>query len=249
MDDGPTEQKVALITGGAKGIGRGVALDLAARHWRIAICYRTSAQQADEVVRAATQSGSESVAFPCDVSDAGAAAGLVRQVHAKWGRIDALINGAGPYHRVPLLEETLEGWHAMFDNNLHPVFYLTRAVMPIMKAQKWGRIVSFSMANAEQLIAQPQLTAHYLTKVGLLALSRSFAKVIAADGITMNCVSPGFIDSGSAPQGELERMVKFIPAGYVGTVDDAVSAVRFLLSDEARYVNGANIQLSGAWGV
>ena len=150
---------------------------------------------------------------------------------------------------VPLLEETLEGWHAMFDNNLHPVFYLTRAVIPIMKAQKWGRIVSFSMANAEQLIAQPQLTAHYLTKVGLLALSRSFAKVIAADGITMNCVSPGFIDSGSAPPGELERMVKFIPAGYVGTVDDAVSAVRFLLSDEARYVNGASIQLSGAWGV
>ena len=137
----------------------------------------------------------------------------------------------------------------MFDNNLHPVFYLSQAVIPMMQQQRWGRIVSFSMANAEQLIAQPQLTAHYITKVGLLALSRSFAKLIAADGITMNCVSPGFIDSGSAPDGELERMVKYIPAGYVGTVDDAVSAVRYLLSDEARYVNGANIQVSGAWGV
>jgi len=241
--------KVALITGGAKGIGRGVALDLAARGWRVAVCYRASAKDADEVVRAAAQGGSEALALQCDVSDARAAAGLVRRVHEKWGRIDALVNGAGPYHRVPLLEETLEGWHAMFDNNLHPVFYLTRAVIPIMKAQKWGRIVSFSMANAEQLIAQPQLTAHYLAKVGVLALSRSFARVIAADGITMNCVSPGFIDSGSAPAGELERMVKFIPAGYVGTIDDAVSAVRFLLSEEARYVNGAHIQLSGAWGV
>ena len=78
----------------------------------------------------------------------------------------------------------------MFDNNLHPVFYLVRAVIPLMKARKWGRIVSFTMANAEQLIAQPQLTAHYITKVGLLALSRSFARVIAADGITMNCVAP-----------------------------------------------------------
>jgi 3-oxoacyl-[acyl-carrier protein] reductase len=105
------------------------------------------------------------------------------------------------------------------------------------------------MANAEQLIAQPQLTSHYISKVGLLALSRSFARLIARDGITMNCVSPGFIDSGSAPEGELERMVKSIPAGYVGTVDDVVAAVRFLVSDEARYVNGANIQLSGAWGV
>ena len=137
----------------------------------------------------------------------------------------------------------------MFDNNLHPVFYLTRAVIPIMKAQKWGRIVCFSMANAEQLIAQPQLTAHYIAKVGLLALSRSFAKLIAPDGITMNCVAPGFIDSGSAPEGELERMVKYIPAGYAGSLDDAVGAVRFLLSDEARYVNGANLQVSGAWGI
>ena len=174
---------------------------------------------------------------------------LVERVHQEFGRIDALINGAGPYHRVSLLQETNAGWHGMFDNNLHPVFYLTQAVLPIMKAQKWGRIVSFTMANAEQLIAQPQLTAHYIAKVGLLALSRSFAKLIAADGITMNCVGPGFIDSGSAPKEELDRMVKTIPAGYVGSVDDAVSAVRYLLSDEARYVNGANIQLSGAWGV
>ena len=75
------------------------------------------------------------------------------------------------------------------------------------------------------------------------------AKLIAKDGITMNCVSPGFIDSGSAPDGELERMVKFIPAGYVGTVEDAAGAVRFLLSEEARYVNGASIQVSGGWGV
>jgi 3-oxoacyl-[acyl-carrier protein] reductase len=148
-----------------------------------------------------------------------------------------------------LLKETNDSWHSMFDNNLHPVFYLTQAVIPIMKERQWGRIVSFSMANAEQLIAQPQLTAHYIAKVSLLALSRSFAKLIAADGITMNCVSPGFIDSGSAPKDELDKMVKFIPAGYIGSVADAVGAVRFLLSDEARYVNGANIQLSGAWGV
>jgi 3-oxoacyl-[acyl-carrier protein] reductase len=242
-------QKVVLITGGAKGIGRGVALDLAAHGWAVAICYRTSAKEAGDVINSVKQSGGGGMAIKSDVSDPQAAAALVQQVHQEWGRIDALIHGAGPYHRVSLLQETLEGWHSMFDNNLHPVFYLTRAVMPIMKERKWGRIVCFSMANAEQLVAQPQLTAHYISKVGLLALSRSFAKLIAADGITMNCVSPGFIDSGSAPKEELERMIKFIPAGYVGTVDDAVSAVRFLLSNEARYVNGANIQLSGAWGV
>ena len=243
------DRKVALISGGARGIARAVALDLAANGWAVAICYRTSADEASEVVDSVRQKGGLALADQCDVSDAEAAVAWVERVQREWGRVDALINGAGPYHRVSLLEETNEGWHSMFDNNLHPVFYLARAVIPLMKERKWGRIVSFSMANAEQLIAQPQLTAHYITKVGLLALSRSFARLIAADGITMNCVSPGFIDSGSAPQGELDRMVKFIPAGYVGTVDDAVGAVRFLLSDDARYVNGANIQLSGAWGV
>jgi 3-oxoacyl-[acyl-carrier protein] reductase len=244
-----SEPKVALITGGARGIARAVTLDLASRGWSVAICYRTSGKEAAEVMNAVKQAGSEGLAFQSDVSNPTSARDLVRSVHEEWGRIDALIHGAGPYHRVSLLQETNEGWHSMFDNNLHPVFYLTQAVIPIMKEQKWGRIICFSMANAEQLIAQPQLTAHYIAKVGLLALSRSFAKLVAADGITMNCISPGFIDSGSAPDGELQRMVKFIPAGYAGTVDDAASAARFLLSDEARYVNGANIQLSGAWGV
>jgi 3-oxoacyl-[acyl-carrier protein] reductase len=244
-----TNNRVALITGGARGIGRAVALDLASSGWSVAICYRTSVKQAAEVIDAVRQKGVDALALKSDVSNPDTAANLVKQVNQKWGRIDALINGAGPYHRVSLLQETNDGWHSMFDNNLHPVFYLTQAVIPIMREHKWGRIVCFSMANAEQLIAQPQLTAHYITKVGLLALARSYARLIAPDGITMNCVSPGFIDSGSAPKEELERMVKLIPAGYVGSVDDAASAVRFLLSDEARYVNGANIQLSGAWGV
>jgi len=242
-------QRVALITGGAKGIGRAVALDLATRGWAVAICYRTSVIEADQVINTVHANGGTAWAVQCDVSRTEAAERLVEQVRQQWGRIDALINSAGPYHRISLLQETVEGWHSMFDNNLHPVFYLTRAVIPMMRERKWGRIVSFSMANAEQLIAQPQLTAHYISKVGLLALSRSFAKLVAADGITMNCVAPGFIDSGSAPQEELPRMVKLIPAGYVGSVDDAVAVVRFLLSEEARYVNGANIQLSGAWGV
>lgn len=241
--------RVALITGGARGIGRGVALDLAARGWSVAICYRTSAQAAAETIGAVSARGVNGLALQSDVADPGAALELVKKVHGEWGRIDALINGAGPYHRISLLNETNAGWHEMFDNNLHPVFYLTQAILPIMKAQKWGRIVCFTMANAEQLIAQPNLTAHYISKVGILALARSFAKMIAADGITMNCVAPGYIDSGSAPNEELDRALKTIPAGYLGSVDDAVAAVRFLLSDEARYVNGANIQVSGGWGV
>ena len=241
--------KVALITGGARGIGRAVALDLASQGWSIAICYRTSAKEANEVIDTVKACGVGGSALQCDVSDPKAAVAWVKRMHQEWGRIDALINGAGPYHRISLLEETDEGWHSMFDNNLHPVFYLSKAAIPIMKEQKWGRIICFSMANAEQLIAQPQLTAHYITKVGLLVLARSLARLVASHGITVNAISPGFIDSGSAPKAELEAAAKRIPAGYVGSVGDTAAVVRFLLSDGARYVNGANIQLSGAWGV
>jgi len=143
-------EKVALITGGARGIGRAVALDLAERGWSVAICYRTSSKEGSEVVEAVKKKGSQGWANQCDVSDPKAAETLVQQVEHKWGRIDALINCAGPYHRVGLLHETVEGWHSMFDNNLHPVFYLSRAIAPGMIERKWGRIVCFSMANADE---------------------------------------------------------------------------------------------------
>jgi 3-oxoacyl-[acyl-carrier protein] reductase len=242
-------ERVALITGGAKGIGRGIALDLAAQQWSIAICYRTSEAEAHKTVLDITQRGGQALAIRCDVSDPTASKDFVAQVEQRWGRIDALINGAGPYHRVNLFEETVEGWNEMFDGNLHSIFYLANAVAPGMKARKSGRIISFSMANADQMISQPDVTAHYIAKAGVLILTRTLAKLLAPHGITVNAISPGFIDSGSAPPEELAGMTKRIPAGYIGTVDDTVGAVRYLLSDEARYVNGANIQISGAWGV
>jgi 3-oxoacyl-[acyl-carrier protein] reductase len=240
---------VAVITGGARGIGRAVALDLAAQQWRVAICYRTSEKDAADTAREISSRGGEPLAVRCDVSDPAAAKSLIAQVEQQWSRIDALINCAGPYHRLNLMDETPEGWNEMFDHNLHPVFYLAHAAAPGMKARKQGRIVNFSMANADQMIAQPEVTAHYIAKAGVLILTKTLAKLLAPHGITVNAVSPGFINSGSAPPDELAGMAKKIPAGYVGEVKDTVSAVKFLLSDEARYVTGTNIHVSGGWGI
>ncbi len=242
-------QHVALITGGAKGIGRGIALDLASRQWKIAVCYRTSDAEAKTTAQEIMQRGGQALAIRCDVSDPTAARTMVTQVEQEWGRVDVLINGAGPYHRINLFDETVEGWNEMFTGNLHPIFYLAQAVAPGMKVRKAGRIISFSMANADQMEAQPDVTAHYIAKAGVLILTRTLAKLLAPYGITVNAISPGFIDSGSAPPQELAAMTKRIPAGYIGTVDDTVAAVRYLLSEDARYVNGANIQISGGWGI
>jgi 3-oxoacyl-[acyl-carrier protein] reductase len=99
------------------------------------------------------------------------------------------------------------------------------------------------------MTGQPQVTAHYISKAGVLILTKTLAKILGGHGITVNAISPGFIASGSAPAEELEKMKKSIPAGTIGELQDVVAAARFLLSEEARYVNGANLQVSGGWGV
>ncbi len=243
------EQRVALITGGARGIGRAVAVALAERGWGVAASYHTSAEQAKSLEAELAALGKRAVVLRADVSDPASAEGLVRRAEAEFGRIDALINCAGSYHRIPLLQESSEGWCSMFNDNLHTVFYLCRAAAPGMIERKWGRIVNFSIAKADQLVGQPFITGHYIAKVGVLILTRSLAKILAPHGITVNSISPGFIESDGNPQQEFAQLTKNIPAGYVGSPQDVVSIICFLLSEEARYVNGTNIHLSGAWGI
>jgi NAD(P)-dependent dehydrogenase (short-subunit alcohol dehydrogenase family) len=242
-------RRVALIPGGARGIGRAIAHALAPRGWDIAICYRKSEDDAQIAVTAVEAAGGAALALPCDVSSPEACAELHEQVQAWRGHVDALIHCAGPFHRVDLLSETPEGWRAMFASNLDSLFFLARLVAPGMVERRWGRMVAFAMANADRVMAQTQITAHYLSKVALLGLVRSFAKALAPNGITANVISPGFIDSGSVEMAELRQMAKNIPAGNVGTLDDVVAAAIYLLSDEASYVNGTNIHVSGGWGI
>lgn len=243
------EPRVALIAGGVRGIGKSLSLALAGRGWRIAACYRNNRQAAAALKSEFSVAGMSALLLQTDVSRPEDAAALIRQVESEYGRIDALIHCIGAYHRIPLMEESIEGWHEMFDHNLHPVFYLSRLAAAGMMQRRWGRIISFSMVNADQQIGQPFVTAHYIAKMGVLALTRSLAKTLAPFGITANTISPGFIETGSVPRDVITQSVKSIPAGYIGSPDDAVGAVCYLLSDEARYVNGTNIHLSGGWGI
>jgi 3-oxoacyl-[acyl-carrier protein] reductase len=243
------EPRVALITGGARGIGREIALRLGARGWSVAFCYRTSAAPAEETRAEVERRGGAALSVCADVSSPAACESLVKQVIDWRGRIDVLINGAGPYHRVDVLAETPEGWREMFASNLDSLFYLARLVAPGMMERQWGRIIAFSMANADRIVAQPTLTAHYLSKVAVLGLVRSLAKALAKHKVTVNAISPGFIDSGSMDPEELKSLAKNIPAGYIGTPADAAGAALYLLSEEAAYVTGASLPVSGGWGL
>lgn len=241
--------KTALITGGAKGIGRAIGVDLAARGYNVAFCYRSSEGAALETAAAIQAAGAQALAVRSDVSDPAQCEALFARVRDELGAPSALVHCAGPYHRIDLLKETPEGWRSMMAHNLDSLFYCARLAAPSMIERKHGRIVAFGMANADRGLAQPQITAHYIAKSGLITLVRTLAKSLAPHGITANVISPGFVASGSAPEEELQKMVKNIPAGYIGAVEDAVSATRYLLSDDARYVNGTNLILSGGWGI
>jgi 3-oxoacyl-[acyl-carrier protein] reductase len=244
-----TEPRVALIAGGVRGIGKAVSLELAGQGWKLAVCYRKSHDDAAALDSELRARGAHALLVRSDVSKPETAESLVRQAESEYGRIDALIHCIGSYRRIPLMEESIEGWHDMFDHNLHSFFYLSRLAAAGMMQRRWGRIVSFSIVNADQQIGQPFITAHYIAKMGVLALTRSLAKTLAPFGVTANTISPGFIETGSVPRDVIAQSMKSIPAGYVGSPDDAVGAVCYLLSDEARYVNGTNIHLSGAWGI
>ncbi len=227
----------ALLVGGTRGIGAALAADLLDAGWAITLASRTT--RAEELeARGANW-------VRCDASDPEACGALVASI----APVDALVVCAGPYHRVPFFKETAEGWRGMFANNLDPVFFLGQAVLPSMRKRGWGRILTFSMSNAAKLQANPRVAAHYVAKAGVVALTRTLSRVGANRGVTANCISPGFIDSGSAPAEELAEMVPKIPAGRIGTLDEVVALARFLLSDEAAYVNGADIPISGGWGL
>jgi 3-oxoacyl-[acyl-carrier protein] reductase len=241
--------RVALIAGGARGIGREIALALAARGWSVALAYRQSAGAAAETATAITARGAAALVVQADVSRPDDCERLVHDVTAWRSRIDALVHAAGPYHRVALRSETPEGWRAMFAHNLDSFFYLSRLVTPGMIQRQWGRILAFSIAHADRLQAQPGLTAYYLAKVGVLGLVRSLAKDLARDHVTVNAISPGFIDTGAMSPEELAARAREIPAGAIGTVMDATHAALYLLSDEAAYVTGSNLHVSGGWGI
>lgn len=241
--------RVALVTGGAGGIGRGVALHLARRGWDVAIAYRSSAAVAAEVVAAARGHGVRAVAVAADLADAAQAEAMHAEVARELGAPDALVHAAGPYHRAHVLDETPAGWREMMSGNLDSFFYCARLVAPAMVSRGWGRIVAYAMANADRMVGLPGLAAHYTAKVGVMALVRTLAKALASHGVTVNAVSPGYIDSGSAPREELSRALPTIPAGRLGTVDDAVAATGFLLSEEAAYITGTSLTVSGGWGI
>jgi 3-oxoacyl-[acyl-carrier protein] reductase len=237
------DRRAALVTGSSKGIGRGIALALARAGYDVAIHYRSSRDEAQAVKLEAESFGARAVTLKADVTKPDEAAALVHGALEAFGRLDALVNNVGNYVRKPLLDLEIEEWHDMMDSNLSATFYTCRAAIPAMRRAGYGRIINIGYAGARNLLARPGIVPYAIAKTGVDLLTKAIAKSEIAHGITANVVAPGVIENSVA------KPITEIPAGRLGRIDELTGAVLYFVSDEAEYVTGQTLEISGGWNL
>lgn len=237
--------KVALVTGASRGIGRAIALALAAEGAKVAVNYATSSSAADAVVAEITAAGGEACAIGADVSQPDQVDNLIAAVTNKWGQIDVLVNNAGITRDTLLLRMKLEDWQTVIDLNLTGVFLCCRAVSKIMLKQKSGRIINITSVSG--LMGNPGQANYSAAKAGVIGFTKTLAKEFASRGITVNAVAPGFIATDMTKDLKgAEEVLKFIPLGRFGEAEEVAGMVRFLAADPAAaYITGQVMNVDG----
>ena len=242
------KNRVAVVTGGTRGIGRGIALGLAREGARIALVYRANKASAQMALRQLQAVGADCVAVETDITDASRAEQLVKTVGDRYGRIDVLVNNVGEFRWGTLAESSVEEWTGIFDSNVTTVFHMCRAALPLMRKGRWGRIINLGAVGAERAFGQAKISAYAAAKAAVVAMSRSLALEEAKNGITVNVVNPSNIDEKDLTLEEARKLKDArYPIGRPPTVDDVAAAVSFFASEEAEYVTGQVVNVSGGW--
>ena len=235
--------KIALVTGSSRGLGRNIALRLADEVAGVIIHFKSDRKAATDAVKEIESKGKLSGFFQADLTQEDRANTFIREVEKQFGQIDILINNVGPILAKSWERLGSEDWDYVWRGNLGSAFYCLKAALPGMRSRKWGRIINMGFSRVEQLVAYRNIVPYAIAKTDFLILTRSVAASVASDGITVNMVSPGLIEGGVLPKNQN------IPAGRLGTFDDVSSAVQFLVSDQARYITGTNLIVSGGWKI
>ncbi len=237
--------KVALITGGARGIGRGIALKLAQAGADIVINYLEREDSAWEVVNWIRGMGRQAHAIRADVAQESEVERMISSTRKKFNRIDIFVNNVGPFIMKRVADMSTVDWNLMMDGNLTSAFYGVRHVVPTMRDQKKGHIIFIGAPNAERIGSAFETCAYSIAKTGLVILAQTLAREEAAYGIRANVVNPGFIENDAMTPSKREWMPQEVPVDRVGSPADIGDAVLFLASPRADYINGAVINVHG----
>ena len=238
------QSQVAVVTGASRGIGRAIALELAKLGASVVVNYARSSQAAEELVSEITAGGGNAIALQADVSKGEEVDALINTVLEKFNRIDILVNNAGITRDTLLLRMKPEDWQAVINLNLTGVFLCTRAVSKSMLKKRSGRIIN--IASVAGQMGNPGQANYSAAKAGVIGLTKTLAKEFSSRGITVNAVSPGFIETDMTSDLQSEEILKAIPLGRYGKPEEIAGMVRFLAADSAAaYITGQVFNVDG----
>jgi NAD(P)-dependent dehydrogenase (short-subunit alcohol dehydrogenase family) len=241
MDD----YRVAIVTGGSRGIGRAIAEQLAGDEYIVVVNYRQDAASAQDTLAVVRERSPRSIMMQADVGTPEGARQLVEASQAAFERVDVLVNNAGPFLVKSVFDTTIEEWDYILRNNLSSAFYCIKFALPIMRLQKGGHIINLGSLNAENARGAPTTVAYNVAKTGLVVLTKSLARSEARHGIRCNIVNPGMIETSATSEADRRELPSIIPLGVLGKPEEIAATVEFLLSDRASYITGAVINVHG----
>ena len=237
-------EQVAVVTGASRGIGRAIAQEFAKLGATVVVNYASSSKAAEELVSDITAAGGNAIALQADVSKEEEVDNLVKNVLEKFNKIDILVNNAGITRDTLLLRMKPEDWQAVINLNLTGVYLCTRAVSKGMLKKRSGRIIN--IASVAGQMGNPGQANYSAAKAGVIGLTKTLAREFASRGITVNAVSPGFIDTDMTSEIQSEEILKAIPLGRYGKPEEIAGMVRFLAADNAAaYITGQTFNVDG----
>ncbi len=244
--NGPWQDRTALVTGGSRGIGRAIALALARQGAAVAVNYRERADAAAEVVALVARNGGRAMAVQADVRDFAAVKAMTDTVARTLGPIDILVNNAGILRDKPVAFMTDEEWNAVLDTCLKGAFHCIKALSKSMARAKRGRIVN--IASDAGLLGDMMRANYASAKAGMIGLTKTVAREMAASGVTVNALAPGVIETellAGMTDSRRRAMLDRVPMGRFGTPDEVAAAVIALVSDTGAYITGEVLRVDG----